>query len=219
MACGASRLRWPKDSAVSNATEKEDKGSSENLKLMELAFRMGQQANPSSSVSEPGLGRQTAAPAFPALSSGGSASALDGIPKAAAASTPPRTVSQPDEKLLAIEDDRGEGDLDATDEIIHCGVAEASQDDGAEEDPVDKMQRALELRDGGKGKAKQVDSSEKPLPKNLGAKPKAPAVMKKPACSKVIKPKAKANSVTKVLPKPKAKKAGDPHRLPSCFFF
>ena len=92
------------------------------------------------------------------------------------------------------------------------GEAEQDECDGSEDDPVQKMQKALQLRDLGKGK-KDAETSEKKPASNLGAKAKSFCALKKPAASKLIKAKAKAQCVMKVTPKAKANKAGYTHRL------
>jgi hypothetical protein len=77
---GASKLRWPKESSPSNTAnnEKQDAGTSEHIKLMEFAFRMGASSNGGPSLpASAARPAEPSAPVFPALQ--------DAVPKSAPA--------------------------------------------------------------------------------------------------------------------------------------
>ena len=73
MAMGSSKLRWPKETTASTGPEKQD-ASSDNLKLMEFAFRMGQSAQPAAVGNPSTRAPEPSAPAFPPLQNGAPAS-------------------------------------------------------------------------------------------------------------------------------------------------
>ena len=74
MAVGSSKLRWSREGAASTSTEKQD-APSDNMKLMEFAFRMGQSSQPAAGNSS-ARAPEPSAPAFPPLQSGVPASSV-----------------------------------------------------------------------------------------------------------------------------------------------
>ena len=79
MAMGSSKLRWPKESTASTATEKQD-ATPDSLKLMEFAFRMGQSAHPAAVGNPSTRAPEPSAPAFPPLQNGAPASSVPEAP-------------------------------------------------------------------------------------------------------------------------------------------
>lgn len=128
-------------------------------------------------------------------------------------------MAEPRSDLLAIEDapETVEMEEHRSSDLAESPSMMADADhegNGSEDDPVTKMQKALHLREEGKGK-QDAEKREKKQGNNLGAKAKSSCLKKRPAASKAIQAKPKATSVMKVTPKANAKKAGYTHRLMS----
>lgn len=108
------------------------------------------------------------------------------------------------EKLAPDGLDEDHAELEPSEECVEKTPDSAFEGDGIAEDPVQKMQRALQMREEKKGKA-TAEKKENSSPNSLGARAKSKCAMKKPASAKA-KPKAK--SAKEVSSKVNAKKAG-----------
>lgn len=233
---GASKLRWPKESSPSNTAnnEKQDAGTSEHIKLMEFAFRMGASSNGGPSLpASAARPAEPSAPVFPALQDAvrKSAPAVPHVSPAAEAHKVEKTNCFSFRflffKTTVVCDDSVH---QATDEdlmpkheamlALEDGPLEEAGDTGnSEREPEQPPSGTVEVQQPGEDfeedslakmqRALKSRDDGKGNIEKLGAKPKAVGCMKKPAASKKVDLKAKAKVVPQRHPqKPLPRRQG-----------